>query len=250
MTVRSYLVRGMVAGLLAGLLAFAFARLVGEPQVEAAERFEAAQAALQGEPEGEEVVSRAVQESAGLGAGAVVAGAAFGGLFGLAFAFAYRRVILAPGRLAAALLAAGAFVSVFLVPFVKYPGNPPGVGDPDTIGRRTTLYLVMLVVSVAALALAVRIRHLLVSRRGPGDATLTGLAVFVGVVALAYAVLPGIDEVPGSFPADLLWRFRLATIGVQAVLWTGIGVAFGILTERSERSYVRRHQPDLVGVGA
>lgn len=246
MTVRSYLVRGMVAGLLAGLCAFVFATFVGEPQVEAAERFEASQALLHGEAEGEEVVSRAVQESAGLGAGAVVAGAAFGGLFGLAFAFAYRRVILAPARLAAALLAAGAFVSVFLVPFLKYPGNPPGVGDPDTIGRRTTLYLAMLAVSVVGLGLAVRIRHLLMTRRSSPDATLIAVAVFAGVVALAYVVLPGVDEVPDAFPASLLWRFRLATIGVQAVLWAGIGVAFGILTERAEQSYVRRHQPELV----
>lgn len=249
MTARSYLVRGMVAGLLAGVCAFAFARFVGEPHVDAAVRFEGAQAERAGEPEGEEVVSRAVQRSAGLGAGAVVAGAAFGGLFGLAFAFAYRRVIQAPARLGAALLAAGAFVSVFLVPFLKYPGNPPGVGDPGTIGRRTTLYLVMLVVSVGALALAARVRHVLVSRRDSSDATLVALAVFGGVVALAYVVLPGVNEVPGSFPADLLWRFRLATVGVQAVLWTGIGVAFGILTERAERSHVRRDEPDLVGVG-
>lgn len=247
MTVRFYLVRGMAAGLLAGLCAFAFARFVGEPQVRAAERVEAEQPQLRGEPEGDAVVSRAVQESAGLGAGAVVAGAAFGGLFGLVFAFAYRRVILAPARVAAALLAAGAFVSVFLVPFLKYPGNPPGVGDPDTIGHRTSLYLMMWVVSVAGLGLAVRIRYRLLSRLGSADATLAGVAVLVVLVALGYVMLPGVNEVPDAYPAALLWRFRLASVGVQAVLWTGIAVAFGILTDRAERQHQRRHEPELVG---
>jgi predicted cobalt transporter CbtA len=52
-------------------------------------------------------------------------------------------------------------------------------------------------------------------------------------VALAYVALPGVDEVAGGFPATLLWRFRLASLGTQAVLWTTMGLLFGALTERS-----------------
>ena len=64
-------------------------------------------------------------------------GLALGGLFALAFAFAYGRVARASPRATALWLAAAAFVVVYLVPFLKYPANPPAVGDPDTIGRRT-----------------------------------------------------------------------------------------------------------------
>ncbi|MGO9135375.1 MAG: hypothetical protein ACLP8A_15190 [Methylovirgula sp.] len=31
----------------------------------------------------------------------------------------------------------------------------------------------------------------------------------------------------------MLWRFRLAALGLQLVLWTAIGLLFGVLTERS-----------------
>jgi Probable cobalt transporter subunit (CbtA) len=45
------------------------------------------------------------------------------------------------------------------------------------------------------------------------------------------AVLPPIDEVPDHFSATTLWNFRLASLGVEAVLWTALGLAFGILAE-------------------
>ena len=50
-----------------------------------------------------------------------------------------------------------------------------------------------------------------------------------------------VDEVAGGFPATLLWRFRLASLGTQAVLWTTLGLLFGALTERSLQD--RRRQP-------
>ena len=78
------------------------------------------------------VVSRAVQKSFGLVTAAVVYGLSLGGLFALAFAAVYGRVGRASPARTSVLLAAFAFVVVFLVPFVKYPANPPSVGDPDT----------------------------------------------------------------------------------------------------------------------
>jgi hypothetical protein len=46
-------------------------------------------------------------------------------------------------------------------------------------------------------------------------------------------VLPGVDEVPRDFPAEVLWRFRLATLGIHAILWSVTGLAFGALAERA-----------------
>lgn len=62
-------------------------------------------------------------------------------------------------------------------------------------------------------------------------------------MAIAYLVLPGVDEVPGNFPATVLWRFRLASLGTQTVLWTTLGLAFGALTERH---FTRSHQTNTV----
>src|SRR6266540_2857155 len=67
------------------------------------------------------------------------------------------------------------------------------------------------------------------------NAVLLGVGTFVAVVAVAGLVLPRIDEVAGDFPATVLWRFRLASVGTQLVLWTTFGLLFGALTERSLR---------------
>ena len=45
-------------------------------------------------------------------------------------------------------------------------------------------------------------------------------------------VLPSINEVPDGFPPALLWQFRIAAIGTQAVLWTALGLLFGVFAER------------------
>ena len=53
------------------------------------------------------------------------------------------------------------------------------------------------------------------------------------VIAIVQYVLPEFNEVPEQFSAVVLWRFRVAALGIQVVLWTTIGLLFGVLAERS-----------------
>jgi uncharacterized membrane protein YidH (DUF202 family) len=226
--IRTLLIWGLIAGLCGGLLATGFSELAGEPAVNQAIAFESSSAAAAGEPHEHAIVSRGVQRSVGLLTAAIVFGLSMGGLFALAFAFAYGRVGRASPARTALWLAAGAFVVVYLVPFLKYPANPPSVGDPDTIGRRTELYLAMIVCSLLAAVAALRIRAWLAARRDPTTATVVAGLSYLAVVVAAGLILPGIHEVPKNFPATTLWRFREASIGMQAVLWATIGVVFSV----------------------
>jgi len=245
--VRALLVRGMLAGLAAGVLAFAFAYAFGEPQVQAAIDFEDHLAQLNHEPAAAEVVSRGVQRTLGLLTATVVMGIALGGLFALVFAWAYGRIGPLGARATAALLALGAFFTVTLVPFTKYPANPPTVGNPDTIDRRTILFVAMICISMLALVAAARIRRELHGRLGAwNSATVAGLA-FVAVVAVAELILPAIHETPTGFPADVLWHFRVASLGINAVLWAAIGIGFGLLAERLLVARAPRQAPVAIG---
>jgi pimeloyl-ACP methyl ester carboxylesterase len=230
--IRTLLIWGLLAGLCGGLLATGFSEVAGEPAVNQAIAFESSSAAAAGEPHEHAIVSRGVQRSVGLLTAAIVFGLSMGGLFALAFAFAYGRVGRASPARTALWLAAGAFVVVFLVPFLKYPANPPSVGDPDTIGRRTELYLAMIVCSLLAAVAALRIRAWLAARRDPTTATVVAGLSYLAVVVAAGLILPGIHEVPKSFPATTLWRFREASVGMQAVLWATIGVVFSVAAQR------------------
>jgi hypothetical protein len=230
--IRSLLVRGMLVGAVAGLLGFAFAYAFGEPQVQHAIDFEDHLAQLAHEPHGTELVSRGMQRTLGLLTGTVVMGIALGGLFALVFAWAYGRIGAFGPRLTAALLGVGAFVTITLVPFTKYPANPPTVGDPDTIDKRTLLFVAMIAIAVLAAVAGARIRRGLLDRLGPWNATIVAVAAFVGVVAAAQLILPAVHETPGGFPADVLYRFRLASLGISLTLWTTIGLGFGAVAER------------------
>jgi hypothetical protein len=238
--VRSLLIRGMLVGVVAGLLAFAFAYVFGEPQVQHAIDFEDHLAALNHEPAGPEVVSRGVQRTLGLLTGTVATGVALGGLLGLVFAYAYGRLGALNAQATAALLAAGAFASITLIPFTKYPANPPTVGNPDTIDKRTVLFFAMIAITMLALIAAARTRRSLLSRHGAWNATILAGAVLIAVVAVAELILPAVHETPAGFPADVLYRFRLASLGINATLWLTLGLGFGAVAQRLVEPSARR----------
>lgn len=238
----AFLIRGLAAGLVAGIIAFAVAFAFGEPHIDEAIALEEAAAAdltaeeiaaeehRAAEP-GVVEISREDQKSFGLLTGMAVIGTALGGLTALASAAAIGRL----GRLSArgsTLLVAGiGFVAVALVPFLKYPATPPAVGDPATIGDRTTEYFALLLISVLAAIAAVVVARRLLGRFDGVTAGLLGAAGFVVVVAVAGLLLPSVNEV-GDFPADLLWYFRRSSILTLASLWATIAVVLTVLVGR------------------
>lgn len=236
MTMARLLLRGMLVGLVAGFLAFGFAKVFGEPQVERSIIFESVQAKAQGDGADPEIVSRGVQASIGLLTSVIVIGTALGGLFSLVFAICYGRFAQLAPKAFAALLALICFTVVYVVPALKYPANPPPIGQPDTIGPRTGLYFSMIAISIIATVAAFSLRRMLLPRFGDWNATLLAVLTFVVMIAIAQYPLPVINEVPEGFPAQTLWTFRLDSLGIQAILWSVIGLLFGILTERDPRA--------------
>src|ERR1700734_2495935 len=114
---RTPLLRGMLVGVVAGLLVFAFARLIGEPQVERAIAFETSMDQAKGEAPEPEMVSRKVQKGFGL------------------------------------------LTAVVLVPTLKYPANPPSVGNPETIGMRTAAFFLLTAFSIATMVFALQVER-------------------------------------------------------------------------------------------
>ncbi|MFJ9826766.1 CbtA family protein [Streptomyces sp. NPDC101160] len=252
------LVRGLLAGIIAGLFAFSVAYVVGEPSVNASIAVEEAAAAkaehaehadhsahshdhggngangaaTQADSE-EEIVSRDLQSTAGLATGVLVYGVALGGIASLAFCFVIGRLGRFSAKATAALVASAAFTTVYLVPFLKYPATPPAVGNPDTIGQRTTLFFLMILLSVLLGVAAVIAGRRLAPRLGNWNATVLAGAGYVAAVVIACVFLPGnADSVQAEFPASVLWEFRMATLGIQLALWAVFGLAFGWLAER------------------
>jgi predicted cobalt transporter CbtA len=228
--VSAYLRRGLAAGLLAGLLAGLFAFLVGEPALDRAIALEEASAGAHHE----EIFSRPTQK-VGLFFATGLFGVTVGGVFGIAYAVFRER--LAAGRdLGRSISLAGAiFLGAFLIPFLKYPAQPPSVGDPATIRERTAAYFTLVALSLMAVLVAWLATRTL-RKRGmdaPRRRLLVGTGL-VAVVAVLFLILPAAPSTEG-FPAGVLWAFRLSSLGTQIVFWAGLGLLFGWLCERARR---------------
>lgn len=245
---RRIIARGLLAGALGGVLAFVFARIFVEPTIGRAIEYEdgrsEAEAAMGAHEHGMEVFTRGVQANIGMGFGVLAFSIAMGALFAVAFVVAYGRVSSLGPRALSLLMAAGAFGAIYLVPFLKYPANPPSIGHEETIGERTGLYLLMVVLSLALAVAALWLGRALTPRLGAWGATFAALAAYIVATAIVMLVLPPVAETPQplhdpagaivypGFPADDLYHFRLYSLGTQLVLWATIGVLFATLISR------------------
>jgi len=90
----------------------------------------------------------------------------------------------------------------------------------------------MILVSIAALALAILIARYLAPRYGNWNAGFLSAAAFIRIIAIAQLLLPDTNEVPDQFPAVVLWRFRIVSLGIQVILWSTLGLLFGAVAER------------------
>jgi predicted cobalt transporter CbtA len=223
--------RGVLSGAVGGVLAGAFGYLLAEPVMDRAVDLEAARQAAAGEHT-VETFSRSTQHLGFLGATLAV-GIALGVLFAVVHHLRWKGDTSdAWGR--ALRLGGGAFFALTLVPFIRYPPNPPGVGDPETIGQRDQLWEVSLVIGLVGALVAGLVARGLAERRT--RSSLRHLAV-AGVLACTVAltfVLPGDpDEI--AAPAQLMWDFRLLSIATQLLLWGGLAATFGLLVEQARR---------------
>ena len=122
------------------------------------------------------------------------------------------------------MLALGWAVAWF--PFLKYPANPPGVGEAATIVYRQLLYVSFIALSVAGAAVAFifdwRVRRTSPVLRGR---RLGILAAYVAYALLLYLAMPANpDRV--LIPASLVWIFRAVSFSGLVVFWVAWGGSF------------------------
>jgi hypothetical protein len=273
--------RGVLVGALGGPFAFVFARIFAEPVIQRAIDYESgrddakdALAKAMGMPMeggGPDLFSRAVQSNVGAGFGMLLFGVAMGAIFAVVYCVAYGRVGEVSPRNLALLVAGGLFLGIYLVPFLKYPANPPSIGHPETIRDRGGLYLLMVVLSLVSIAGAVWLGQRLARRFGNWTATLLASAAFIAAIGIAMLILPSLGHLavnvheygahatetplpltdksgrivyPG-FPADDLYLFRLYSLIAQVILWATIGLCFAPMATKLLGA--QRNAPALSG---
>ena len=236
----------LAGGLAAGAVAATFSVVVVEPTIRLALAVEESRTAME-HTHGEsghdaELVSRGMQQVGG--AVAVIVAAL---LLSLLYAVALTRFRRSSNlsELAGALVVAGGGFAIFaLAPGLKYPANPPAVGDPDTVTQRTLLYACA--IAIAALTVTAVVAVVRTARRRGWSSTRVTWSV-VGVLAAGCVILfAGLPASPDAIPADvgagLVWEFRVKSLGTLALLWTTLGLVTGTLLTRANHTAYDRTQ--------
>ncbi len=226
--VKAALVAGVCAGLLVAAVQFVWTEPIVDQAIALEEQRRAAERLHMKAPSAQEssaVVEREGQKK-GLFLGFGLYGIAWGLLFGAAYFISQPRLPGA-GRVGRGIfLALCAYWAVALMPFLKYPGNPPGVGDESTIDYRQRLYLAILVFDILVIGAAFALRRWLASRTGPRPALLLALGFVALCSGVLYFGLPDNPD-PSQMPMDLVTSFRVHSLAGLTLFWLALGVCFG-----------------------
>jgi len=211
----------LVAGLLAAFITAGFHSFFTEPLIDRAVAIEAETSSHSEEP----VVSRPTQKF-GLFIGLSVYGVAWGILFGVLLYAITPKLADGGNILHPLLLALILGWSVSLFPMLKYPANPPGVGEAATIGYRQELFVLLIALSLIGSVTAFIAENSL--RRAGRPMPLLILAAYAAYMVCLYRFFPANPD-PVKIDIELVRRFRTVSCAGQIVFWTVLGGAFGML---------------------
>lgn len=223
---------GAIAGVVAGLVAALVMWLLTEPVIRRALAIEQARD-LRDHHHEEELVSRSAQVFFGA-CTAALAGVLFGLVFAVVFARVRHRLPGLGDHSRAMWLAVLGFCAFTGMPTLAIPSNPPAVGDPSTVSRRTLIYLLAILVGLLVIAAVSGLDLLLKGRDvGPPVRLTSDLVAAVALVSVALWLLPASpDAIPADVPAALVWDFRLASLAQLATMWFVLAAVFGLLATR------------------
>ncbi|MBM2825984.1 MAG: hypothetical protein HW403_48 [Dehalococcoidia bacterium] len=233
------LTRSLLAGLVAGAILAIFHLAFTEPVIDMAIGYESALGGMSAPDAPAPThadVSRSVQR-VGLVVGFVAYGVFLGALFGAAYYVSRRLRVIDGAKGNGAVMGAMAYWAVALIPFLRYPANPPAVGDPESIGQRQALFLSVMGLALVGVALTLAMKALLSSRGAlAGRQPLQWAVCLAGYglysLGLYLAMPPNPDSIP--IPMDVVTSFRALSMIGLTIFWATMTAVF-LWMQRRER---------------
>jgi hypothetical protein len=216
------IISAIAAGMIGGAFASVFHGLFTEPVIDRAIAAEERRAAVQPGHHGEEAVVSRRGQKIGLVVGLLFYGVTWGLVVGLAL-YATRGWMRPAWSFArrGACLSGLLGWSVAIFPFLKYPANPPGVGEPESIGYRQALYVAFIALALLGLALATAL----------GRRTRDWLAPATFYVAWAlgiYVLMPSNPD-PIELSPTIVSPFRALSLAGLVIFWSALSAILAVL---------------------
>ena len=219
----------LLAGAIAGTILGAMNQVAIEPFIEHAIELEMQNTAQSGQiiNPAEFAAYRFWQRGGEIVAGTIL-GLSIGSLFGIVFAYARSSVPGSNNKKKGLIVAGIMWFVLFLMPALKYPANPPSIGDPETIYYRQSLYVAFLAISgFSALGLAFLYRKI----RSLHIRKAIIPAAYAAMMAGAYLAMPANPD-PINAPVDLVIGFRITSAITITLFWGLLGVIFGAFWDK------------------
>jgi len=216
------LVSGAIAGTILGLIN----QILVEPYIDQAVAIEVQNTVAAGESvDVDELAQYRLWQKGGAIVAGTILGTSISALFGIVYIYSRDSLPGSNNKKKGLILAGIMFFVIFLIPALKYPANPPAVGDPGTIVYRGSLYIGMLVISgFTALGVAILYRSLGQTRRESRKIIVP--TVYAVIIALAFVVLPANpDEI--TISSNLLMNFRIVSTITMGIFWGILGILLG-----------------------
>lgn len=156
----------------------------------------------------------------------VILGTSIGSLFGIVYALS-RKSLPGNNDVKKALILSGImWTTLFFIPFLKYPANPPTVGEPETVVLRSILYLSFIAISGFS-----SLGFYKLSKKFEGKKKIISLIGYVGFMIFVFIVMPNNpDKI--SAPMELVNGFRIMSVLATSTFWISVGLFLGYLWNR------------------
>jgi predicted cobalt transporter CbtA len=216
----------LISGAIAGTILGSINQLLVEPYIDQAIKIEVQNTVASGEPvDLDELAQYRIWQKGGEIVAGTILGTSISALFGIVYVYSRNSLPGSNNKKKGLILAGIMFFVIFLIPALKYPANPPAVGDPETIEYRESLYIGMLVISgFTALGVAILYRSLGQTRRESRKFIVP--AIYAVIIAIAFAVLPANPDMI-TISSDLLMNFRIVTTITMGIYWGALGILLG-----------------------
>ena len=158
-------------------------------------------------------------------AGAIL-GTSIGALFGIVFAYS-RKILPGQHNVKKAIILAGImWFTIYIIPFLKYPANPPTVGDTETVVLRAILYLAFIAISGFSV-----IGFYQLSKKFRGRKKLISAIGYAAFISTMFFVMPSNpDEI--TAPMELVDGFRIMSVVAVSVFWLALGIILGLFWQK------------------
>ena len=225
------LISGGLAGLVHGTINFA----IVEPYLDQAIGLENESLFASGEAEDTlefwaEYESYRIWQKSGQVLAGVILGVAMGSLFGIVFALSRNFL---PGKnivMKSVFLSGLMWFTLYLIPFLKYPANPPTVGEADTVVLRMILYVSFIIIS----GIGVIVFYKLLTKLNKNKKYFA-LIGYAGLMAIAFIIMPdNPDEI--TAPMNLVNEFRFVSVLGVSSFWGSVGILLGLFWKKFDKT--------------